>query len=325
MHILVTGGTGFVGTQLINLLLEKGFQVTTTCYIRPLQLDHPRLRSFTGNLASLEFCRTIIKGIEAIFHTAAKAGIWGSWQSYFDANVLTTRNLLQAAQEYRVPYFIYTSSPSVVFGTHSISNGSEVLPYSYSPISHYAHTKALAEQSVLAANSPSLKTIALRPHLIWGTGDPHLFPRIFQKAKAGKLIQIGTGTNWVDTTHITNTVQAHWQALQAIIKGRGHGKAYFISDGSPVQMWPWIQTILEKHHLPLVSRHISFSLAYGIGAALEWGYRLLGRKMEPPMTRFLALQLAHDHYFQISAAQADLDYVPVVSREQGLEAYKLEA
>ena len=126
------------------------------------------------------------KGTDTVFHVAAKAGMGGRYETYRQANFIATEYLLQACQEFGVSRFIYTSTPSVAFSTEPIRGGDESLPYSREVFSPYASTKALAEQAVLAAHHPNgMRTIALRPHLIWGEGDPHLLPRVISRHRLG--------------------------------------------------------------------------------------------------------------------------------------------
>ena len=133
-------------------------------------------------------------------------------------------------------------------------------------------------------------------------------------------MQVGDGRNLVDITYIDNAADAHLRAADALAPGAAcAGRAYFISQGEPVVLWPWLGRILAGAGLPPVRRQIGLGTAYFAGALCEGVYRLLGLTREPPMTRFLATQLAKSHYFDLSAARRDLGYVPGVGTEEGLE------
>jgi nucleoside-diphosphate-sugar epimerase len=161
--------------------------------------------------------------------------------------------------------------------------------------------------------------VALRPHLVWGPGDPNLIPRIIQRAREGKLVQVGDGTNLVDITYIDNAAEAHVLAGDALSPGAPcAGRVYFISQGEPIVLWSWINELLSALGIPAVRRKISHRKARWIGALLELAYGVLGIRSEPRMTRFLADQLARSHYFSIEAARCDLGYEPRVSNEEGL-------
>ena len=257
-------------------------------------------------------------GVESIFHVAAKVGVWGSYEEFYRSNVLGTRALLEGARTNRVRTFIHTSTPSVVYNGRDLAGVDESLPLTTDCPCAYPVTKAVAERDVLAANSAEFRTVALRPHLIWGVGDPHLVPRILERARAGKLRIVGDGRNRVDMVHVENAVDAHLQAEAALrAGGAAAGRAYFITNGEPVVLWDWINGLLRALGEPEVHRRVPLRMAYAAGALCEGVWRLLGRAGDPPMTRFVASELAKDHWFDIGAARRDLGYQPRVSMEQG--------
>jgi 2-alkyl-3-oxoalkanoate reductase len=199
----------------------------------------------------------------------------------------------------------------------------ESAPYAEGPeLTHYQRTKIEAEKLVLAANGPELSTVALRPHLVWGPGDPNFLPRILDRARKGRLAILGEGTSLVDVTYIDNAADAHILALDRL-RAEGPaaacaGKAYFISQGEPVAIGAFLNRLLAAAGLGPVSRRISPGLAWWAGYAMEALWTLLQRRDEPPMTRFVAKQLSTDHYYDISAARRDLGYQPAVSIDEGL-------
>jgi len=321
-QILVTGGGGFIGRHIVERLLGRGLKVT--CLGRSLQpkLQGQGVRTLQGDLAEPETVTSACRGMDAVFHVAAKAGVWGKRQDFYHTNVLGTRNVVQACRENHVPFLIYTSTPSVVFNGQPFSGEDESLPYGSNWLCHYAETKAVAEREVLAANgADGLATTALRPHLVWGTGDPHLLPRIIQRAKAGRLRIIGDGTNRVDISHVSNVADAHLLALDALKDHRANGRAYFLSQGDSVVLWEWLNNLLARLNIPPVTRKISLQKAYAMGAILEKLWTLLPLPGEPPMTRFVAVELAKNHYFNINAARRDLRYKPALSTNQGIDDF----
>ena len=235
-------------------------------------------------------------------------------------NTQGTSNVLAACRKSGVGRLVYTSSPSVTFAGRDQCGVDESAPYSARWLCHYPLTKALAEQRVLAANGrKGLLTCALRPHLIWGPRDQHLIPRLIERARRGQLRQVGDGTNRIDAVYVENAAEAHLQAADALRPGSPvAGRAYFITNGEPVNCWQWINEVLALAGLPPVKRRISRQAAYAAGAVLEGLWALLGRTDDPRMTRFLAAQLATSHYFDISAARRDLGYEPQVSMAEGM-------
>jgi nucleoside-diphosphate-sugar epimerase len=196
----------------------------------------------------------------------------------------------------------------------------ESTPYATRWLCHYPHTKALAEQEVLSANArDGLLTCALRPHLIWGPRDEHLIPRLIARAKAGRLRRVGDGRNLIDMVYVENAALAHLQAADALTAGSPvAGRAYFISQGEPVNCWAWIDEVLQVAGLPPVRKSISAKAAWRVGAVLEGIYRTLRLRSEPPMTRFLAAQLSTSHYFDISRARRDFGYEPQITTAEGM-------
>lgn len=216
---------------------------------------------------------------------------------------------------------IYTSSPSVVFDGRDQEGIDESVPYPKRWLCHYAHSKALAEQHVLAANGTAgLSSCALRPHLIWGPRDRHLVPTVLAAARRGRLRRIGPGTNLIDTVYVENAATAHLQAADALTEPNSPpaGHAYFITQGEPVNCWAWIDELLALDGLPPVKKSVSLPVAWTLGAVWEAVYLLFGLQGQPPMSRFLALQMATSHYFSIAQARDDFGYQPQISMAEGM-------
>jgi len=323
MKVLVTGGLGFIGFRIVQKLINQGHEVhalgrtpsvPTEKRIRGL---HYHCHDLSESFLSADW----FQEIDTVFHVAAKAGVGGKFQEYLDANHTSTEKLLVASKKSKVKRFIYTSTPSVVFSKFPICNGDESLPYSSENFSPYATTKAMAEEAVLSANDRSgMRTIALRPHLVWGEGDPHLLPRVIARHKTGRFKVVGDGKNKVDLTHVENVVHAHLCALEAMVSEPSlGGQAYFIGQNEPVYLWRWLNQIFSETGLPHLKKSISFKTAYQLGSIIEKIWHTLHLKSDPPMTRFVACQLAQDHWFSSDAARKDLNYRPVLSMEQAME------
>jgi len=276
-----------------------------------------------GDIRDLASLKTAAEGVDAVFHVAAIAGIWGSKPKYWDVNVTGTANVLEACLQNKVPRLVYTSSPSVTFAGSDQQGVDESVPYPDKFLCYYPQTKAVAEELVLDANSSDLLTCSLRPHLIWGPRDQHLIPRLLDRARNGKLRYVGNRTNLIDAVYVENAATAHLQAADALQPGSPVcGKAYFITNDEPVNCWNWIDELLALAGLPPVKKGISTRGAYVAGSVLEALWTLLRRTNEPRMTRFLALQLGTSHYFDISAAKRDFDYQPTISMAEGMRRLK---
>jgi len=320
MKALVTGGGGFLGGAVVRLLRQREDSVRSFTRSAYPWLDEIGVEQSLGDLANLEAVERAVAGCDIVFHVAARAGVWGRYSDFFDTNVTGTQNVIAACKTHGVRKLVYTSTPSIVHRGTDIEGGNESLPYPKHFDAYYPETKATAEKAVLAANSPELATVSLRPHLIFGPGDPHLIPRIIAAARKGKLKRIGSRPIKVDVTYIDNAADAHIFAGDKLDIGTPlAGKAYFISNGEPVELWPFIDRILAEAGLPPVAKSVSAWKAKLAGRVLEWVYWLFRLPGEPPMTRFVANQLSTSHWYDISAARRDLGYEPKVSVEEGLK------
>jgi nucleoside-diphosphate-sugar epimerase len=321
--VLVTGGTGFLGRRLVERLLAGGRAVTVLARREAPDLTARGVRFIRAPLADPVAVEAACAGMATVFHVAAKVGVWGDPAEFFAANVLGTRAVIAGCRAHRVARLIHTSTPSVVYNGRDLSGADESWPLTTRCPSPYPLTKAQAEREVLAANGTDLRTVALRPHLIWGVGDPHLIPRVLARARAGKLRIVGDGHNRVDLVHIDNAVDAHLAAEAALggagtAPGPAAGRAYFITNGEPVRLWDWINDLLTALGERAVTRRIPRAAAYAAGAAAEAAWRILRRPGEPPMTRFVANELAKDHWFDLTAARRDLGYRPRVTMADGM-------
>ncbi len=286
--------------------------------------DYPELTKLgaevvRGDIEDAAGVAQAAKGVDVVFHVAARPGIWGPRESFYGPNVRGTENVIAACRAHGIGKLVHTSSPSVVFTGKSLEGANESVPYPEHYEAYYPETKALAEKAVVAANSPGLATVSLRPHLIWGPRDNHLVPRILERGKRGQLRRLGSSENKVDSIYIDNAADAHLAAADKLAPGSPvAGRCYFVSNGEPRPLWDLVNAILAAGGLPPVTRSIPHGLARFAGLVFEGAYGLLGLDGEPRMTRFLADELATAHWFDISAARRDLGWEPRVSIDAGL-------
>ncbi len=317
--VLVTGGGGFVGKGVVRLCVEQGIETIIVGRNRYPNMEKLGARCVVGNICDHGVIDRALHDVDCVFHVAALAGIWGTWQEYYQTNVLGTENILRSCLKNKVRALVYTSTPSVVFNRQDICGANEDLPYATAPLCNYAKSKIMAEKLVLSANSEALSTCALRPHLIWGPEDPHLLPRLVESGRKKDLKQVGGGSNLVDISYVDNVAHAHvLAAINLFNSGSAAGKPYFISQGEPVNLWNWIAELYKQLGIEEITASVSFPVAYRLGGVLELLYGLMRSKKEPKMTRFLAEQLAKSHYFSIDNAIKELGYQPLVSTEEGL-------
>ncbi len=317
---LVTGGGGFVGRKIVDMLLEKGLQVKVIGRNEYADLAAKGVECLRGDICDEAFVKAGLAGVDTVFHTAALAGVWGKWSDYYRINVAGTENVIKGCKSQSVKRLVYTSTPSVVFNRQDIQGGDESLPYATEFLCNYAKSKVMAEKAVLEALDKNLSGCAIRPHLIYGPNDPHLLPRLVSRGKANKLKIVGSGMNRVDISYVDNVAHLHILAAEDLCsRRRSNGKVYFIGDEKPVNLWKWINELFERLGIQKIEKKVSEKTAYKLGSFLETLYTVAKSKKEPPMTRFVAEQLAKSHYFSHERAKNDLGYKPIVTDEQAME------
>lgn len=322
---VVVGGGGFVGKALCLKLKSLACHVVALGRNSYPDLEEAGVECFQVDVGTPpDHWKQFFRGAHGVFHSAAKVEMWGRRKDFVRVNVQGTRNVIQACLDAAVPSLVFTSSPSVIADGSNLCGIDESCPYPDRYQAFYPETKARAEREVLAANQQGvLKTVSLRPHLIWGPGDTNLIPTILAKAKAKKLVRVGDGTNLVDLTYIDDCVEAHLLAMQALSSNPQQvaGKAYFISQGDPVRLWDWINQVLVQNGLPKVTRTVTPRTALLAARVLEAGARILEAfnfSVEPALTTFLVKEMSTSHYFSIEAAKRDLGFKPSLTVEQAM-------
>jgi len=324
-YALVTGGGGFLGRYIVEQLLRRGDRVTVFARGNYPELVAQGVHLVRGDLRDRDAIVHACQGAQIVYHVAAKAGLWGPWDDFYTVNVIGTENVIAACQANNIRRLVFTSSPSVIFDGHDQQGLNEDVPYPAHYENPYPATKALAEQMVRSANNESLMTVSLRPHLIFGPRDNHLLPALIARARKGMVPQVGDGSNQVDLTYVEDAAYAHLLAADALQPGSpavgppGHGHVYFISQGEPVVLWQWIADLLHRLELPPVRLKLPLAAARGLGAAMTAMYRWLKLPGEPPLTPFLASELAQHHYYDISRARDELSYAPRFTMQEAAE------
>ncbi|BBC36844.1 uncharacterized protein SGFS_081380 [Streptomyces graminofaciens] len=309
MKILVTGGSGFLGAEVCRHLVARGHEV------RSLQRGHRALpphgaEAVLGDLRDTAAVADAVRGCDAVVHTAALADVWGPRRDFAAVNIAGTAAVLDACRRHGVTRLVHCSSASVVFAGKDLEGVDESAPYPRRFLAPYPWSKARAEQLVLAANSPRLATVSLRPHLIWGDGDPHLLPGLRAAVRRGRLPLPGTGANRVDTVHVSDAAEAHVLAVEKLTADSPlAGTSYFITQGRPCTLAATVRGLLAHHDITAEIRSIPAVAARTAAALLEATAKAT-RSRRPLLTRFLAAELTRSHWFDITAARRDLTYTP---------------
>ena len=323
MKALVTGAGGFVGGAVARALRARGDEVRGFSRgahpeLSALGVDHRR-----GDVADGPAVEAAVRGVEVVFHAAAKVAAAGRYADFHAANVRGTENVIAACRKYGVTALVYTSTPSVVFGPADLDGVDESIGYADHHDALYSRTKAEAERLLRAAASEELRTVALRPHLVWGPRDTSLLPRVVRRARSGALRRIDGPAKRTDVTYIDDAVQAHLLAAERLLAGdeaacRVSGKAYFLNSGEPVEIWEFIDRMLAAAGVPPVEKRVSRCAAMAAGWVSEKVHTLTGAKGDPRMSRWIVRELTTARWFDISAARRDLGYQPRVSLDEGM-------
>ena len=322
MKVLITGGTSLIGGQLARALADRGDEVTVL-QRRPSRLG---LREVLADLGDGQVVRNALAGQDAVVHLAAKADVSGDPADYARINIGGTRTVVQAAERAGVERLVYVSSPSVAHCGSSLVGAGAAPADPSRARGPYARTKAAAELIALAADSATLSVVAIRPHLVWGPGDTQLTGRIVARARAGRLPIIGSGAALIDTTYITNAVEALVAAVDRC--PQAHGRALLVSNGEPRPVAEILGAICRAGGVAPPNRHVPVGLAIGVGAvsdglaaARRWlAERFpapIGEPGDPTMTRFLAEQLSTAHWFDLRATEAALQWRPRIGLDEG--------
>ncbi|WP_369135207.1 NAD-dependent epimerase/dehydratase family protein [Modestobacter sp. I12A-02662] len=309
MRVLVTGASGMLGRATAHALLARGDEVTVL-QRRPAGLP---CREVLGDVADPGAVQRAAAGQDAVLHLAAKVDVVGPWPEYARANVVGTRTVVGACRAAGVPRLVHVSSPSVAHAGAALTGVGAEPADPAAARGNYAQSKALAERLALAADSPALAVLAVRPHLVWGPGDTQLVERIVTRARAGRLPVLGTGAALIDTTYVDNAATA----LVAAVYSAAHGEALVVSNGEPRPVAEVLARLCAAAGVPGPRRHLPFPVAWAAGAVVEGVWTATGRRSTPPLTRFLAEQLATAHWFDQRRTREALRWRPEVPLDEG--------
>lgn len=311
MRILVTGASGMLGKAVATAFAVRGDDVVVL-QRRPSGLA---LDEILGDISDPVVCQTAVQGADGIAHLAAKVGIVGAWPDYQRINVDGTRTLLNAAKAAGVGRFVQVSSPSVAYVGHSLIGAPAAAADPYLARGFYSRSKALAELLVLGEHSPKFAVVAVRPHLVWGPGDTQLVARIVERGRSRRLVIVGKGTSLIDTTYVDNAAEAVVAAMDNAQSAGG--QAYVVSNAEPRPVADIISAICQAARVPGPRFRVPFRLARAGGTFIDawWSWRKM--ESDPPITAFLAEQLATAHWFDQQRTQDALNWKPRVSLDEG--------
>ena len=314
-RVLVTGGTSLFGAGVVRALHSRGDEVVVLQRRPSPVAAELGLREVLADLTDAPAVVRAAEGVDAVVHVAGRVGVVGSAREFHETNVIGTRVVLDAARAAGAGRLVFISSPSVAHAGAALAGRSADPADPQRARGHYSRSKARAELDVLAADAPGFATLAIRPHLIWGPGDTQLVGRIVDRARSGRLALVGGGRALIDTIYLDNAVDAALAALDRSVDA--HGEVFVVSNGEPRTVVELIERICAATGAPLPRRSVPRPLAWAGGAVAEGVWRLAGRTDDPPMTRFLATQLATAHWFDQRRVREVLDWTPRISLDEG--------
>jgi len=319
-HLLITGATGFIGGRLAAHYLDHGYKVRIAGR-NPGNARHliDRGADFSaGDLTDPAYAEALVEGADTVIHCAGKAGTWGPYAEFFDANVKATDYLLQASQAAGVTRFINLSSPSIYFDFRDQFDLTEsVLPARFS--NAYAQTKFEAEALVSKAHRPAFATVSLRPRLVIGAGDTHVLPRLIAMGKAGMLTRFGKKDHLVSVTSIENLIHAVDLCLKA--QEDALGGVYNIANPEPVKFWEMVARVLKATGVDAKPRSVPRAPVMLAARCNELICKFLHRKSEPRLLPVPVGVLSYSMTLSISKAQQELGYDPPATLDEAITGF----
>jgi 3beta-hydroxy-delta5-steroid dehydrogenase/steroid delta-isomerase len=324
-RVLVTGGSGFVGTNLVTELLDRGHEVRSFDRAPSPLPEHPRLQTVVGDITDVDDVAKAVAGIDTVFHTAAIIDLMGGGSAparerSFAVNVGGTEKLVHAARAAGAKRFVYTASNSVVMGGQVIAGGDETLPYTERFNDLYTETKVAAEKFVLGANGvDGLLTCSIRPSGIWGRGDQTMFRKLFESVLAGHVkVLVGSEHSKLDNSYVHNLVHGFILAGEHLVPGgTAPGQAYFINDGEPVNMFEFSRPVVEACGENWPRFRVSGPLVRLVMAVWQGLHFRFGLP-KPPLEPLAVERVYLDNYFSIAKAERDLGYRPLFTTEKAM-------
>lgn len=326
-RVLVTGGSGFVGTNFVKTLLERGHQVRSFDRAPSPLAPHRNLQAVEGDICDPASVAAAVANIDTVFHTAAIIDLQGGAKvtdeirrRSFAVNVDGTKNLVQAGQRAGVKRFVYTASNSVVMGGKAISGGNETMAYTTKYNDLYTETKVVAEKFVLEENGiGDMLTCSIRPSGIWGNGDQTMFRKLFESVVAGHVkVLIGSKRAKLDNSYVHNLIHGFILAAEHLVPGgTAPGQAYFVNDGEPVNMFEFARPVIEAcgQHWPRF--RVSGRMVRDVMVTWQWLHFRLGLP-QPLLEPGAVERLYLNNYFSIDKARRELGYEPLFTTEQAM-------
>ena len=330
-HIFLTGGSGFIGSRIVEELLAKDAPLKpskiTVFDIQPyLGIEHELIEFIQGDICDINAVKNASKGADITIHCAAIID-WGTKpeQIVLDINVEGTKNILKACKENYIKYLVYTSSLDAVFTGTPLVDIDESQPYPETHHTVYCESKKLGEMAVLSAHSENLKTCILRPSDVYGEADPYHIDPLIDMAKSGFYVRLGDGKSKCQHVYVGNMAFAHVLAANALWIGnkKVEKEIYFITDGKGMNFFKFFDQMVVGAGYKIFPKNawIPKKIANVIGSISEITAVLMRpiKKYNPKFTRFAVSYTCSDFTFSSKKALDDFNFQPKYSTEEAVQ------
>ncbi|RHW34664.1 NAD-dependent epimerase/dehydratase family protein [Lysinibacillus yapensis] len=320
--IAVTGATGFLGQHVVKRLVSEGFQVTALGRNQAIGDAFPKEVKFVKvSLEDRDGISRAMKNQDYVIHCAALSSVWGNYADFYNANVVGTQNLVDAALFSNVKRFVHVSTPSIYFNLHERTKinlkEDNILPAP--AINYYAETKRIAEEVVDEAFKKGLPAITIRPRALFGPGDNAIIPRLIKANEKSGIPFINGGKVLTDITYVENVVDALFLCLSSEMPTLG--RKYNITNGEPMYLGDILEKVFLVLNETMRKREIKYERILCIASMLEKTHRLFGIKKEPIITPYTVTVLSHSQTLNIDAAKTELGYQPRISIDEGINRF----
>jgi nucleoside-diphosphate-sugar epimerase len=316
VQYFVTGGSGFLGRHLLARLVGDGHRVLALARSDEAAgtVTAHGAEAVRGDLRVIRDLVEEVRGSDVVVHAAAVTGQWARRGDFHDDNVEGTRAVVDLARAAHVPRLVHVSTEAVLADGSPLRYVDEDTPYPPRHAGEYPRTKALAEQIVLAADTHELRTIVVRPRLIWGPGDTTVMPNILEAAREGRWAWVAGGDYLTSTCHVSNACEAIVRAAESAHSGQ----TYFVTDGAPRGFREFITAVAAAYGVEMPARSVPRTVARTAARAAAGSHRVLRRPGEPSVSPTAVALAGQEMTVNDQRARRDLGYRPVVSVEDGL-------
>ncbi|XJS10637.1 NAD-dependent epimerase/dehydratase family protein [Aerococcaceae bacterium WGS1372] len=318
MKVLITGATGFLGYYIVDRLAQDKVQIVAMGRnsTRGNKLTRPNVTFFQGDFTNIDHLRSAMDGVTHVIHAGALSSAWGQWKDFYQTNVIGTKNVLDLCRQLNIHRLVYISSPSIYSAKYDHLNIKEDEVNQKNDLNYYIQSKIMSER--LFQHYPDIASVILRPRAIIGIGDTSVVPRLLKVNKKIGIPLFQKGENLIDVTCVENVAYA---VQLALFKPNAVGKTYNVTNGDPRLFKELLDLFFQHIDAKPKYRKFSYRGIDKLAQSLEFFYKTLHIKKEPPITPYTLTTIAFSQTLDITSIKKDLGYHSIISIEEGIEKY----